>query len=193
MANRSYLYAIDFDRTSGSRKEGEKIFGLSECEYATPLSYLILVSQNSVVSKSINWDNEQPIAIQGSFSEGFVKLLEFLERLQVEEIFDKVELEKQIEKTKRFLEEHKLEKIILENAEIYDMEEEKMEVQNQKLFDKILNIDKWIEKYIAHFKKMNEEIAKEKDENNIKEIKHDMWDTLGINNWSDVLNYHFEN
>lgn len=56
MANKNYLFGIDFDRTKGEGKDGEKNFGLSEYPYSIPLPYKIMVSQDAKVSRSINWD-----------------------------------------------------------------------------------------------------------------------------------------
>lgn len=93
MANRSYLYAIDFDRRQKER-DNKKIFGLSECNYTIPLAYKTLVSQDSKISHSINWDYEYPIAIQGDFEKGKQKLMIFLDQLSKSELFDSSELRK---------------------------------------------------------------------------------------------------
>src|SRR5690606_20886133 len=165
MANRSYLYAIDFDRTKGERKEGEKIFGLSEYSYSIPLSYKILVSQESKLSNSINWDYEHPIAIQGDFEKGKQRLIDFLMILQSENLFDKTELEKQINKTKEFLNNHQLQNIILECGEIYDMGDGELEDQNKELFDEdIMNIESQIDEYLNDFRSMNKTIQTLKNE-----------------------------
>ena len=161
MANRSYLYSIDFDRTKGERKDGEKIFGLSEYSYSIPLSYKILVSQDSKISNSINWDYEHPIAIQGSFEKGKLKLLDFLEKLQGKNIFDKTELNKQINETKDFLNNHQLQNIILECGEIYEMGDGEIEDQNKNLFEEdILKIESQENEYFNDFKIMNTNIEK---------------------------------
>jgi hypothetical protein len=221
MANRSYLYALGFDRTKGKREKGEKIFGLSEYPYSIPLSYKILVSQDSKNSHSNNWDYEHPIAIQGNFEKGRQKLVDFLSKLSNENIFDKSELEKQISETKEFLDKHKLENIILECGEIYEMGDEELEEQNRKLFEEeILKIDEKLEEAIADFKQekinilnLRSEIVElskprssfqelfssdktseiQKLEEQVKNKEQEMWNTLGINYWSDILYFHFEN
>jgi hypothetical protein len=221
MANRSYLYSIDFDRTKGERKDGEKIFGLSEYSYSIPLSYKILVSQDSKISNSINWDYEHPIAIQGSFEKGKLKLLDFLEKLQGKNIFDKTELNKQINETKDFLNNHQLQNIILECGEIYEMGDGEIEDQNKNLFEEdILKIESQENEYLNDFKIMNTNIEKLKKEisdlskpkgflsklfssdnsSKVKELEkkventeQKMWNMLGINYWSDILYFHFEN
>lgn len=221
MSNRSYLFAIDFDRTKSERKPGEKIYGLSECANLIPLSYLILVSQDSKISNSINWNYEHPIAIQGNFEKGKNRLLDFLKELQNEELFDKLELEKQINETQTFLNSHKLQNIILECGEIYEMKEEELEIQNKELFeDAILNIESEIYEYLNDFRCMNKLVQKLKNEishlskpkgflsriyssdnstkiqdleQEIKNIEEEKWDMLGVNYWSDILYFHFNN
>jgi hypothetical protein len=221
MANRSYLYSIDFDRTKGERKAGEKILGLSEYSYSIPLSYKILVSQDSKISKSINWDYEHPIAIQGNFIKGKQKLLDFLMKLQSENLFDTLELEKQINETRTFLNSHQLENIILECGEIYEMGDRELEDQNKELFDEdIVKIESQITEYLNDFKSMNETVQNLKNEisdlskskgflskifssdnsTKIKElekkiinIEQEKWNMLGVNYWSDILYFHFDN
>ena len=221
MANRSYLYSIDFDRTKGERKTGEKIFGLSEYNYSIPLSYKILVSQDSKISKSINWDYEHPIAVQGNFEKGKNRLLDFLNELQGENLFDNQELQKQITETQIFLNNHQLKYIILECGEIYEMGDGELEDQNKVLFDKdIAKIENHIKEYLSEFRSMNETVQSLKNEisdlskpkgfiskifssdnstkiqeleKKIKNIEQENWNMLGINYWSDILYFHFDN
>ena len=221
MANRSYLYSIDFDATKGERKNGEKIFGLSEFAYYIPLSFKILVSQDAQVSNSIIWDNEHPIAIQGNFEKGKRKLLDFLAQLQNKKFFNRTELNKQITETLEFLNSHQLQNIILENGEIYDMLEKKIEDQNKQFFkEEIINIDRQIDEYFNHFETMSADIENLKKEisdlsrpkgflpkllssynsvkvqaleEKVKDINLEMWNMLGINYWSDILYFHFDN
>ena len=221
MANRSYLYSIDFDRTKGERKTGEKIFGLSEYPYSIPLSYKILVSQDPKISKSINWDYEHPIAIQGDFGKGKNRLLDFLKELQGENLFDKQELEKQINETKTFLNNHQLKNIILECGEIYEMGDGELEDQNKELFNEdIAKIESHINEYLNDFRSMNGNVQSLKNEladlskpksllskifssdnsskiqeleKKIKNIEQEKWNMLGVNYWSDILYFHFDN
>ena len=221
MANRSYLYSIDFDRTKGERKTGEKIFGLSEYNYSIPLSYKILVSQDSKISKAINWDYEHPIAVQGNFEKGKNRLLDFLNELQGENLFDNQELQKQITETQIFLNNHQLKYIILECGEIYEMGDGELEDQNKVLFDKdIAKIENHIKEYLSEFRSMNETVQSLKNEisdlskpkgfiskifssdnstkiqeleKKIKNIEQENWNMLGINYWSDILYFHFDN
>ncbi len=161
MANRSYLYSIDFDVNKGERKPGEKIYPLSEYNYSIPLSFKILVSQNAEIAPSLIWGMEHPIAIQGDFNKGKQKLLDFLDRLLHENLFEKIELQKQIAETEAFLSKNRLENTYLECCELYQLREDKVEVvvQNKELFEyEILKIDEEIEEYIKDFKTMKASI-----------------------------------
>jgi len=218
MANRSYLYAIDFDMAVERKEDGGRILGLSEYPYSIPLSYLILVSQSSKLTHSIIWDYEHPIAIQGIFEKGQQKLTEYLSKLSYENIFEKNELEKQIAEMTAFLNDHKLEYILLECGEIYEMDDGVAEDQNKTLFENdILKIDERLEYYTNIFKKINSNILAIKSEiaalskpkwffsklpsadlekikvleEKMKNEEQSMWDILGINYWDDVLYYDF--
>lgn len=222
MANRSYLYSIDFDRTQKERDK-EKIFGLSECNYSLPLSYQILASQDSKVSLSINWEYEQPIAIQGDFEKGKQKLLSFLDELSKTDLFELSELQEKIDNTKKFLNEHALKYIILECGELYELMEEDLELEefNQRLYEsEILLIDDQIKTVIDHLKEIKSHIAQlEEDiaviskpkgllamlfksrfkkgidelQRQISHHKEEMWRLVGIDYWSDILYFHFDN
>ena len=188
MANRSYIFSIDFDRTKEERNDTKKVCGLSEYPYRIPLSYKILVSQDAKISDSIIWDYEHPIAIIADFYKGRQKLFDFLNDLLKKEIFEPIELEGQIKEAKKFLFDnaHENKYIILECGEIFEMETEKIPEENKKLFEtEIINIDETIEKHITGFQKMKDSFSQ-------KEIETEMWSTLGIDFWDEILFYCFE-
>lgn len=216
MANRSYLYSISFDKTTEDRQENDKIVDLSEYSYNIPISYKILVSQDTKLSHSIIWDYENPIAIQGNFQKGKQKLFLFLEKLKNENIFDSEELEKYITDTKTFIENNELENVILECGEIYEMNDEDLEIQNQQLFDEIYNINNTIDNLLNELKSAKLSLEKmyverenlsnpsffskifssnkartEELDKNIEITKNNMWWSLGIDYWSNILYYDF--
>ena len=223
MANRSYLFSIDFDRTIKEREKGEKIIGLSEYNYSIPLSYKILVSQNSKLSHSINWDYEHPIAIQGDYQKGKEKLFNFLDKLDSMELTNFIFLKEHIVKTKEFLNNpiNNLKNIILECGEIYEMGDDEIEIQNKELYtNEILGIDREIEEYKKHckewdrkihvlregkkdlespkglFKKLfssNSNKKIEKINKTIQTIEMDILSELGIDYWTNILYFSFEN
>ncbi len=191
MANRSYLFSIDFDSTKEERDDSKKVCGLSEWNYSIPLSLIILSSQDAKISKSIIWDSEEPIAIVADFYKGRQKLFDFLDDLLEKDIFEPSKLEEAITQTRDFLcdPRHENPYIILECGEIFMLgsedpdEDDSFEAQNKKLYEnEILNIDKIIESAIEEFQKM-------KAENQKKPIEQEVWNYLGIDYWTDILYY----
>jgi hypothetical protein len=191
MANRSYIYSIDFDRTIEERDENKNVCGLSEYAYMIPLSYKIMVSQNAKMSKSILWDTDELIAIIADFQLGRQKLFDFLNNLIKIDLFEKNILEEQIQRAKDFLYDKKHENkfIILECGELFEMEdgmendeEGGLEKYNKKLFEEIMNIEKTMEKAISELYEMKNKI-------NEKDIEIQMWNILGIDNWNEILYY----
>lgn len=205
MANRSYLYAI----SNNVGEEDKIIHGISECGYDIPLSYKILVSQDSKIVESIIWDENSAIAIQGDFNKGRQKLYDFLNRLTEYGIFEKSELAQQIAKTKEFLDSAEKASDIfhLENGELYDMNNEDLEAQNKAFFEnEILKIDNTIEVAIARLRELKQSVieksaqrigglfAKRKEEERqlqINNILENMWFLLGISDWCEDLYYDF--
>ncbi len=216
MANRSYLYAINFDNTTEDlQKKDRKIVGLSEYAYDIPLSYKILVSQDTALAYSIIWEYEKPIAIQGDFEKGKEKLFHFLDNLLAKSIFEQDILEKEIKETKMFLNKHKSKYILLECGEIFEMGNVEVSIQNKDFYKKLhceieedirileelqsdidkinLKINTLSNSFLSKlFKKNNNlEIKNLKEER--EKIKTDIWRILGIDNWTTILFYDFSN
>lgn len=212
MANRSYLYSIDFDSTKKDNKEGKAI-GLSEYAYAIPLSYMILVSQDTKLSNSIIWEYENPIALVGDFEKGEKRLFALLDILLKKGIFNRDLLEKARAETKEFLDTHKSKYILLECGEIFEMDDEDIVTQNEDLYENLeMNIKEEvdllvdlqedinvIDAKIAKLSKPKNFLVKLFSKNSLdkiklleeekKEIENEMWQILGIDNWTDVLYY----
>lgn len=93
MANRAYLYGI----------KGKKVSGISEYNYDIPISYKILLSQNTKRVKSKIFRSPFKIALQRNFEKGVEKLNEFLEELMKKGYFEENELEKKSKIPKRSL------------------------------------------------------------------------------------------
>jgi len=202
MANRSYLYSIDFDRTLEERSEDKKVRGLSEWPYEIPLAYKILVSRDAKLSPSIIFDYEKPIAIIGDFYKGREKLFHFLEELSKTNLIEKDELGALIRDAKKYLYDAKneAEYTILECGEIYEMGHEDIEVANTNLYEnEILRIDETIRDYMVKIQNTQNIAEAEKHEIDslvnrfemtaeqaINQIKLNL---LGISYWSDVLYY----
>lgn len=218
MANRSYLYSIDFDITQQKRAEQNKVLSISEWNYDIPISYKILLSVNTQKCHSLIWNYEHPIALTGDYEAGKNKLYEFLQQLYDLNLYDHEELHESIKLTKEFLdrEDRKQKYFFLECGEIYDMEDTPLEEQNDDLLEAILGIEGGINEFINIVEELNNEIKVRKDK--LKEVENASWtkrlfskktDTLsiekeindlkrkklielGIDNWADVLYFDFE-
>jgi len=187
MANRSYLYSVDFNRTLEERNDDKKVCGLSEWSYEIPLAYKILVSQGAKLSPSVIFEYDKPIAIIGNFRKGREKLFLFLEELLKTNLLDNDELKRQINEAREYLYDVKneAEYIILECGEIYQMEHEDIEEANKNLFEnEILKIDKIIEDFMMKIQNMPNGSESEKKQTNQKKL-----DLLGIGFWDNALYY----
>jgi len=178
MANRSYLYSIDFDPTTTPRDNDSKVCGLSEWPYAIPFAYLLLVSQDAKACNSIIFGYDKPIAIMGDFYKGRQRLLDFMERLEGLGILEKEELEWQTTEARAFLNNpaNQGSYIVLECGEIFDMADESegaLEELNERLLNTIKNLT---EDFIL------EEMQKVENQQARSNL-------LGISFWSDVLYY----
>ena len=198
MANRSYLYSLDFDINKEKRNEDKKVCGLSEWPYDVPLAYKILLSQESKLSKSIIWETDEKIAIIGDFYKGREKLFSFLDELLKMNLLDKNELENQILETKEYLNnpKHENKYIILECEEIFEMNEDELENQNKILYEEVLKIDGTINNFIEEIKKpLNKDnygVKKLINRNKLtleQAVNAVKLNLLGIAFWSDVLYY----
>jgi len=205
MANRSYLFSTNFDKSSYAGKENREIRGISEFDYDIPLAYKILVSQDAKIVNSIIWEYSHPIAIQGDFSKGKRKFFDFLDALVTENILDGSIWEEKMNEARGFLNSAKCKNdfFLLENGEIYEMTGEALEAQNLFLFEnEILKIDDTISRHLLRIKELKQGrqnkhglfsgFGKSKKANNESDkeliILHDL---LGIDYWSDVLYYNF--
>ena len=208
MSNRSYIYSTSLDKSLSTEQKDEKITGVSEYAYSIPLSYKILVSQDTKMVKSIIWDHSALIALQGDYDKGRKKLYDFIDKLWRENIFDKSELMEKIARVHSFLDSPDIESTFfhLENGEIYDMNEQDLEIQNRDLYkNEIMDIDKTIRSVIARLHGLKQKNAmmssqrtglfakkkKQKQEAEIRNTSSYMWELLGIDYWSDTLYYDF--
>lgn len=159
MANRSYLYTLNFDRSKRIKEESDIVNGLSECEYSIPISYKILVSQGVKKCNSIVWDNDKKIALIGNSDKGKIELILFLDNLRSKRLFDETILAKKIEETKTILADN-LGFILLEAGEVFDMEEGELEMHNNKLFIEISRMNVAISKFYKEVMDINIKLDK---------------------------------
>jgi hypothetical protein len=139
MANRSYLYSIDAEPYGDANRR--RVLGLSEWDYAIPLAYKLLVSENPCACRSMIWESEDLVAIIGDYQTGLRRLSDFLAEAQTP--FLKSAADEAI----RFLSDPNVQQplILLESAEIFDLEGEDWARQNQALLQEIKGIGGTIE------------------------------------------------
>ena len=144
MANRSYLYSVDFIPESNLDRSGKKIIGISEWNYDIPIIYKVLLAGQPQVCNSLIWDDPPGIALVGNYNQGLIKLRQFFSKIT---LTASTEAQALIDETLAFLErhEHKNKYFLLECAEIFDMDTAPIPAQNLLLLDEIKNIDVQIE------------------------------------------------
>ena len=219
MANRSYLYNIDFNRLERAKTKEDRVIGVCEYAYDIPLAFKILLSDNPINTYSMIWEYEHPIAIAGNADGGKQKLFDFLEQLKKKKLFDPKKLDEQVSKTKDYFDKHIFSQqyFFMESGEIYEMGDKPLEEQNLELYHEIQYIDKTIESFYAQVIAIDDEI--EKLERSRNEMTPKKWfrkpkfvlddsqrskikrqidqktinklKLLGIDNWSTVLYFHF--
>ncbi|MGJ8714783.1 MAG: DUF7822 domain-containing protein [Maribacter stanieri] len=220
MANRSYFYNLDFNRLDRPKTPEDSVLSVSEYAYEIPLSYKILLSNNTLNSKSVLWDYEHPITISGDANRGKDSLFKFLDRLQTLNLFEPEYLSSEIENTKQFFADNKfnLKYFFLEGGELYEMGNEPFEKQNLEVFNEVTQIENTIENFIKDVASLNKEILTleaqkdqmtkkswfkksvpvlaEKEKAEIeKAIQHKRMEKralLGIDNWSTILYFQFD-
>ncbi|WP_424002123.1 hypothetical protein [Maribacter sp. IgM3_T14_3] len=220
MANRSYLYNLDFNRLDRPKTPEDSVLSVSEYAYEIPLSYKVLLSNDTLNSKSILWGYEHPITISGNANKGKDSLFQFLDRLQTLNLFEPEYLNSEIEKTKQFFSDNKFELnyFFLEGGELYEMGNEPFEEQNLEVFNEVTQIETTIENFIKKVTSINKEIenlASQRDrmtkkswfkksvpvlsekekveiEKAIRNKQIEKRVLLGIDNWSTILYFQFD-
>ncbi len=192
MANRSYLYACNEVPVINDTPENN-ITGLSECNYAIPLAYKILLSGNPKICQSRIWNTTAKIAIVGEFEPGLRRLTEFLQRLEL------AELKPQINTTLDFLNspENKAGYFLLECGELFDMHGVEPEKQNILLLKKIKAVSNSVEQAVIAINARPTLLAEKRFEISSAKAASASEETLrvgtelGLNNWSNNLYFDF--
>ncbi len=173
--------------------------GISEYKYGVPITYKILLSQNTRKVKSKIFKSPFKLALQGDFEKGVECLYCFLEELKKRGYFDEEEIDESIRETKRFLESHTgYECFHLEGAEVYESipfignGKELRKIQNiekeKALFYQIMDEEK--SEYDSKYEDMSEEERNtEKGKEKLQRIKDRMMRYIGIHEWTDCLYY----
>ncbi|QQO09123.1 hypothetical protein [Breznakiella homolactica] len=174
MANRSYLYAVNFDPTERKREDGDPAASIGEWNYGVPLCFKLLLSVNPREVSSILFDYKDPIAVIGEYRPGLERMYAFIEELKTRDLYDTAELERLLAETRKFFAGIPEERyFVLECGELYQMEDRDFGEQNRDLLKQLGNIDGEIEQFYRDAA----EQPKDRD-----------W-LLGFGEWSDVLYY----
>ncbi len=194
MANRSYLYASNGVKHESGSPEQRNVIGISEWNSDIPLIYKILMSGNPKIIKSSIWVEAGNIAIVGEYSQGVAQLSRFLDKITLP---GAQELKNE---ALEFLSKNHRSHFILECGEIYDMEDDDIEIQNAQLFTEISNLEQQIEQALSDLLPPTLELHKERSwltrllgsaqPASPSVVSGDPLDqiySLGLGNWSNVL------
>ena len=185
MANRSYLFASPFvpdADTAGN--DPKQVKGLSECNYAIPLVYRLLVSVDVRLCRSMIWTVPEHTALAGRCGAGIDRLQQFLARI------DHPVIAQLRDEALGFLNSHADRNgyFVLECAEILDMGDAPLAEQAANLLLDVQNIDAEVEATLARLapKKKNfwERVFTPSQESIEAPLRE-----LGLGYWSDTLYY----
>jgi hypothetical protein len=194
MANRSYLYATSFVPSLEVEQDQRRIIGISEWNYDIPLAFRLLLSAYPKKCRSLIWDVPEEIGLVGDYEQGVARLFGFLDRILIPEI---VPLR---EEARQFLtaESNRSLYFVLECGEIFEMEEQQLTTQNDRLLSEIHNIEGAVESALARFSRPHQLTPKRGLVGRLfaakvpapdnKEQTQDIH-AIGLGNWSNVLYY----
>lgn len=182
MANRSYLYSVD--KIPSPANKNISIKGLSEWNYAIPLSFLTLVSGNTQLCHSIIFESSEKVSLIGDYKEGLENVKKLFSLFRENDLEESQEFEKLVGKTLEFLdsEKHKQKYILLEQTELLMMDGDITQEEAAKALQDLRTIKQAIDN--SDFVGLNVFLG--------GNLKKQWREILGIDNWSDVLYYHFK-
>lgn len=161
---KSYLYTTDDYTATGADFKAK---GLSEYEDGISYLYQIIVSYDAKSIKSKLFNDHVETAVVADFEKGKELVIEYLKMVRaigldyMEEGFEEF-----VDETIAFLNARTAKYVLLENSEIYALDEDEVAETLQRDFLEIANDDRGrIEKAIAEFKKGNIDPDDPEDEN----------------------------
>lgn len=164
MANKSYLYTTDDYTATGADFKAK---GLSEYEDGISYLYQLMVSYDTKSIKSKHADERIETAVVADFEKGKELVIEYLKMVRaigldyMEEGFEDF-----VDETIAFLNARTAKYVLLENREIYALDDDEVPETLQREFLEITNDDRGrVEKAIAEFKKGNVDPENPEDEN----------------------------
>jgi hypothetical protein len=144
MANRAYFYAY--------RDDADELLFLSESWHPIPFWFKVALSVSPEMISSQIFEGEEPVAIQGQFTQGLNRLFEFGEYLMTQTVPDSDLLQDFLERTRHYFGPEQINNhfFLLEAAEIYDLiPEETPEDQNEQLLFEIQRMGVELAKILA--------------------------------------------
>ena len=161
MANRCGLYIADI----GENGNRTNIKGFTEWSWDVPVIAKLFVSSQPEMTRSLIFDSNEKLALQGDIKGGVENMKKFIERLRAENIFESAALEERLKALTELLEDEALRKrtvFVLEPAEIYEMDDSvSLKEANKRVFDELCNADALIDSAIAELHKMKDSSSAE--------------------------------
>lgn len=213
---------MDFDPSQREKTANDKVNELAEAGSRIPLSFMILMSGEPRLCKSLIFEDPNEIALIADYKKGRQRLFSLLKKFAGLNAVDNDRLRKAIEKTLEFLRkpDKEAQYILLEAGEIFAFEDIEFGDQANNLLADIKNVENTISELI----KEAEETAKKREEyvfrlklvDNIifriillpfwlgrkkrkevlskalKDQDDDLLYDLGIEEWADYLYYSFD-
>ncbi len=201
MANRSHLYVLSSDPKTTPRTE-LVINGLTEFNYNIPYAQFIFTSHNGYVHSSFLFDGK--LAIIADYAKGKERLIHLLELLDASgQLKNHEQFHIEVEKTKAFLSlpENQGTHVLLEAGEIFalsandmpEMEKDCVEwlaamTRFGKRVDELLNLNINPPDLFSH-----DWIVNDKDFGILKNASETWEESWGIDWWTNILYYSFNN
>lgn len=178
MANRSYLYATNVVPTADPAPATRKRTGISEWGWETPLVYKLLLSGDPRVCPSTLWRSPHNLAVIGDYDKGVAKLRAFLARIELPEA------QPLIADALAFLDDDQNRQpwLVMECAELYDLEDEDMGQLNARMHERIQQIDNELDAVLETLKPDYQ--GKPGSEH---DTPQEALAALGLGQWSKVL------
>ncbi len=175
MANRSYLYALDFTPNERTLSNEDVITGVSECgicntDFCIPFIFEILMSEKPELCKSLIFDCPFPAAIVADFAKGKEKLFNFFNKLSQLNIYEETVLSAYTEEAKKYLEGLDRKYFLLEPLEIFGLADSDNEIKKdlQRFHRHLQEHESVVSKFLNNLQK--EKKDKLQSENELQEI-----------------------
>lgn len=185
MANRSYLYTTDDYNATG---DDFKAIGLSEYPYGISYIYQLIVSYDTVSIKSKLFDEETETAIVADFEKGKQLVIEYLKMVRALALDYMDEgFEDFVDETIAFLNARTAKYVLLENYEIYTLDDEPLATQQEEFIAIARQDREAIEKIVEAYKKGN--LTEDDLDDDASDYLEMMADDDVEDFWTDILYY----